>query len=156
LNHTAGVPSFEDFLARQRTVDRLTAADVLASYLRQPRVSNPGERWEYQNGGHVVLSHVVAKASGSSTYVELMRKRIFEALGMRNTFFAEEPRLATARRAIGYYREWYGLKTSETLPPLRFYNGQASLFFIDRRSLPVGSGALSGSHIALRRTGRAS
>jgi hypothetical protein len=40
---------------------------------------------------------------------------------MRNTFLAEEPRLATARRATGYYREWYGLKVSETLAPLRFY-----------------------------------
>ena len=67
--------------ASQRTVDRLTAADVLALYLQHPPRFNPGERWEYQNGGYVVLSHVVAKAS-DSTYVEFMRRRIFEALGM--------------------------------------------------------------------------
>jgi CubicO group peptidase (beta-lactamase class C family) len=128
LNHTSGLSEFEDFLEKTSNIDRMTTpADVLRAYLSRELRFNPGDQWEYSNGGYVVLTHVVARAAGKS-YVEFVRERIFDRLNMRNSFFAEEPTLATARRAIGYFREWYGLKVSETLQPLRFYNGQASLF----------------------------
>ena len=127
LNHASGLSEFEDFLEKTSNIDRMTPTDIVQAYLSRELRFNPGDKWEYSNGGYVVLTYVVAKAAGKS-YVEFVRERIFDRLNMRNSFFAEEPTLATARRAIGYFREWYGLKVSETLEPLRFYNGQASLF----------------------------
>jgi len=48
---------------------------------------------------------------------------------MSNTFIrCDETRLKTAPRAIGYYREWYGLKVSEWLDTLKLFNGAGSLF----------------------------
>lgn len=128
LNHMSGLSNFEGFLdQKKKEADRLTPKDLLSQYLQQQLRFAPGEKWEYSNGGYVVLSHIVEKASGKD-FKQFVREHIFQPLGMNNTFFAEEPRLETSKRAIGYYREWHGLKVSEYLAPLKFFNGAASMF----------------------------
>jgi len=137
LNHTSGLPEFEDLLHNQMKVDfvtgkkgriEVTAKDVLTAYAQRKEARfKPGERYEYNNGGYVVLSHVVEMASGKS-FSNFVRENIFQPLEMDNSFFAEEPRLKTAYRAIGYFREWHGLKVSDYLDVLKLYNGSASIF----------------------------
>lgn len=127
LNHTSGLPEFEDVLHNQMKVDfvsgkkgrlEVTAKDALTAYAQRKEARfKPGERYEYNNGGYVVLSHIVEKASGKS-FSNFIQENIFQPLGMDNSFFAEEPRLKTARRAIGYFREWHGLKVSDYLAVL--------------------------------------
>jgi CubicO group peptidase (beta-lactamase class C family) len=76
LNHTSGLPEFEGLLHNRMKVDfvtgmkghiEVTAKDVITAYaqLKEARFK-PGEQYEYNNGGYVVLSHVVEKASGKS------------------------------------------------------------------------------------------
>jgi CubicO group peptidase (beta-lactamase class C family) len=62
-----------------------------------PLMAQPGERWLY-NAGAQVLGILCQRASGSSTYVDVLRSRLFEPLGMSQTsFFApDSSRLATA------------------------------------------------------------
>lgn len=50
-----------------------------------PLVAQPGERWLY-NTGASVLGVLVARASGT-TLAEVLRQRVFEPLGMRDTGF---------------------------------------------------------------------
>jgi CubicO group peptidase (beta-lactamase class C family) len=130
LNHRSGLPPFEDFLGKTPRLNEKTPADVVRAYLAQNLRFNRGDRWEYSNGGYAVLTHVVANVA-RQPYASFMHERIFGPLKMRNTFFAEEPRLASSPRAIGYFREWYGLKISETLEPLKFYTGQALFMTLD-------------------------
>ncbi len=61
-----------------------------------PLIAQPGERWLY-NTGASVLGVLVARATGEP-FGEVLRKRVFEPLGMRDTAFwtAETDRLATA------------------------------------------------------------
>jgi CubicO group peptidase (beta-lactamase class C family) len=129
LNHTSALPQYEDFLkSRGVKAEALPPSDAVAAYLRWGTMRfRPGDKWEYCNGGYVVLSRVVEEASGES-FAGFVRRRIFEPLGMHDSFFVEEPRARAGRRATGYYREWYGLKVSETLEPLRLYNGAGSIF----------------------------
>jgi CubicO group peptidase (beta-lactamase class C family) len=63
-----------------------------------PLLAQPGERWLY-NTGASVLGVLVARAAGEP-FPEVLRTRIFEPLGMRDTGFwtAEPERLATAYR----------------------------------------------------------
>jgi CubicO group peptidase (beta-lactamase class C family) len=63
-----------------------------------PLIAQPGERWLY-NTGAAVLGVLLARAAGRPL-AEVMRTRIFEPLGMRDTgFWTSEPdRLATAYR----------------------------------------------------------
>jgi CubicO group peptidase (beta-lactamase class C family) len=64
-----------------------------------PLIAQPGERWLY-NTGASVLGVLVARATGQP-FGEVLRTRVFEPLGMRDTAFwtAETDRLATAYRA---------------------------------------------------------
>src|SRR6266702_5708055 len=61
-----------------------------------PLLAQPGQRWMY-NAGAQVLGVLVARAAGQP-FSEVLRTRIFEPLGMRDTGFwaADIQRLATA------------------------------------------------------------
>jgi CubicO group peptidase (beta-lactamase class C family) len=64
-----------------------------------PLLAQPGERWMY-NTGASVLGVLLARAAGRP-FAEVLRTRVFEPLGMRDTAFwtAQPERLATAYRA---------------------------------------------------------
>ena len=129
LDHTSGLPRYEDFLETWKEKSQgAPARELVLAYLRQPgRRFAAGDKWEYSNGGYVALSHVVAVVAGEP-YADFMRRRVFRLLGMNDTFFAHESRVRGRGRAVGYFREWYGLKKSEYLPSMRQYVGAGSLF----------------------------
>ena len=62
-----------------------------------PLMAQPGERWLYNTGAHV-LSVLCQRAAGASRYEDVLRTRLFEPLGMTETAFAapDVSRLATA------------------------------------------------------------
>jgi CubicO group peptidase (beta-lactamase class C family) len=68
----------------------------IARFAELPLLAQPGERWLYNTGAHV-LSVLCARAAGVP-YDEVLRTRIFEPLGMNDTAFHTEDvqRLATA------------------------------------------------------------
>ena len=61
-----------------------------------PLLAQPGERWLY-NTGASVLGVLLARAAGEP-FADVLRTRVFEPLGMRDTAFyaTQPPRLATA------------------------------------------------------------
>jgi len=75
-----------------------TIADSVKNLAAQPLLFNPGEKWEYSLGIDV-LGRLVEIWSGKPLD-EFFRTRIFEPLGMNDTYFfppdAKVPRLATA------------------------------------------------------------
>lgn len=70
----------------------------IASLGTLPLLAQPGERWLY-NTGASVLGVLLARAAGQP-FADVLRTRIFEPLGMRDTAFwtAQPERLATAYR----------------------------------------------------------
>ena len=130
LYHTSGLPLFDELISAKHGVsNETTAQGMVKIFVRQqtPRFI-AGARWEYNNGGYVLLSHVVEKVSGKP-YAQFIQESIFQPLGMRNSFIShDETKLKIARRAIGYFKEWRGWKVSETLDTLRLYNGMGSYF----------------------------
>jgi CubicO group peptidase (beta-lactamase class C family) len=75
-----------------------TIADSVQALAKQPLLFNPGERWEYSLGVDV-LGRFVEVVSGKPLD-EFFRTRIFEPLGMKDTYFYPPDnklnRLATA------------------------------------------------------------
>jgi CubicO group peptidase (beta-lactamase class C family) len=73
----------------------------IARFGELPLLAEPGERWLYNTGAHV-LSVLCARAAGVP-YDEVLRTRIFEPLGMNDTAFHTEDveRLATAYQPTG-------------------------------------------------------
>jgi CubicO group peptidase (beta-lactamase class C family) len=70
-----------------------------------PLIAQPGERWLY-NTGASVLGVLVARAAGQA-FEDVLRTRLFEPLGMRDTAFWS---IATDRLATAYLPTGDGLK----------------------------------------------
>ena len=68
----------------------------MAAFGSLPLMAQPGERWMYNTGAHV-LSVLLSRAAGQS-FGEVLRSRVFEPLGMSDTAFwtSHQDRLATA------------------------------------------------------------
>jgi CubicO group peptidase (beta-lactamase class C family) len=101
LTHTSGIPEYDDAFASK---PGLTNADVM-SFLRahSSLVAPAGSKWSYSNAGFVLLAEVFAHVSGESLDAYLTKK-IFQPLGMANTFILTEGTNDRVR-AIGYRQE---------------------------------------------------
>ena len=106
LHHTSGIRDLYDDKGFETVLDfaaRPTNADVCAVYanLRCPLVAAPGERFIYSNSGYELLGAVIETASGER-YADFFRRRVFDPLGMKDTFSAPDRRMNDRRRAVGY------------------------------------------------------
>jgi CubicO group peptidase (beta-lactamase class C family) len=93
-----------------------TTPDYLAVLDGHPQKFPPGERFAYNNGGFVVLA-LIAERAGTMDFADLVRTRVCEPAGMRDTEFlrSDEP---AERTALGYLdRE--GLRTNVLHLPVR-------------------------------------
>jgi CubicO group peptidase (beta-lactamase class C family) len=61
----------------------------------------PGTRYLYSNSGYVLAGQIVYRLTGR-TLAQFARERIFDSLGMRETFFHDDHRRIIPNRAQGY------------------------------------------------------
>jgi len=113
LNHTGGLPDYEDLMAAAETSRNAkiwTPERQIhdQEVLRMLEAENkgkfpPGTSWSYSNSGYVVLGLVVAKASGQS-YGDFLRARIFAPLRLDHTIVYQKGKDEVANRAFGHSR----------------------------------------------------
>lgn len=120
VHHTGGVKE------RRRTgpgvpIDGVPSwgnADLLDELRRIAELDfEPGSRYGYSNRGYLLLAEVVAAASGASL-AGVARERIFEPLGMRDTFFREMETPLPERAVRGHFEAHDGNVYEE---PARFH-----------------------------------
>jgi len=122
LNHTSGLPDYEDILMKQypdtppEKVPQILDAGVLR-LLEQQTAGKfaPGTKWEYSNSGYAVLAIIVEKASGKS-FGEFLRERIFNPLKMTNTLAYEKGKNEVPHRAYGHTKEKDGWRETDQSP----------------------------------------
>jgi len=108
LNHTSGLPDYEELLMKQypgtpeEKIPQIHDAGVL-QLLEQQTSGNfaPGSHWEYSNSGYAVLAMIVEKVSGE-TFGQFLQKRIFTPLQMTNTLAYEKGKNEVPHRAYGH------------------------------------------------------
>ncbi len=101
LTHTSGIRDWTGL----RPLTGGKVDDVLSLTLRQRSLNfAPGEEWSYSNSGYVLLTDLVARASGMS-FTDFTRKRLFEPLGMKTTMSPGDLREVIKNRALGYEKE---------------------------------------------------
>ena len=107
--------------------DFVDADTWIARFGELPLMAQPGERWLYNTGAHV-LSVLCARAVGTS-YDEVLRTRIFEPLGMRDTAFHTEDveRLATAYQPTADGLAVWDPPDGQWSRPPPFHDGAAGL-----------------------------
>ena len=101
--HTSGLPrdSVPVDLESDRSPYAGYTADQLFAFLGQYRLERaPGAQWEYSNVGMGLLGHALALRAGAD-YEDLVRRRLFDPLGMTDTRIAFDAG-QSARRATGH------------------------------------------------------
>jgi CubicO group peptidase (beta-lactamase class C family) len=110
LNHTSGLPDYEDLMERAEkskgptwtAENQIQDREVLQLLEKESSGKfAPGRNWEYSNSGYVVLGLIVAKRSGKS-FGEFLRERIFSPLKMEHTLVFEKGKNEVANRAFGH------------------------------------------------------
>lgn len=101
LTHTSGIPPYTGLAGFERISRQpQTPADLVKLVQDRPLDFEPGERFEYDNTGYVLLGYVIEKVSGQS-YADYLRSHIFEPLGMADTGY-DDGAAVLAGRAAGY------------------------------------------------------
>jgi CubicO group peptidase (beta-lactamase class C family) len=108
LNHTSGLPDYEDLLMKQypntpeEQIPQIHDAAVLKLLEQQSGGKfAPGSKWEYSNSGFALLAMIVEKVSGNP-FGEFLQQRIFTPLKMKNTIAYEKGKHEVLHRAYGH------------------------------------------------------
>lgn len=114
LTHTSGLvsgPIGNREAQKVALAGRETLGDYLPRLARVPLEFQPGTRWAYSaQAGFDVLARVVETTSGEP-FDQFTRRRIFEPLGMKDTFFY--PATGNPRMATRYVPSPKGLQRAE-------------------------------------------
>lgn len=146
LHHTSGIRDLydedgvEQVLAR---CERATNADMIRTYvdLGCPMAedgSRPGDAFCYSNSGYDLLGAVIERVSGQS-YHDFFQIRVFDGVGMKDTFSVPDRRVDDRCCAIGYIRddrgayvEHGGTGFDEVVGSGSFYTTVSDLCLYDR------------------------
>ncbi len=144
LTHTSGLgsatvgPGFTEMVAlMERLQPTNTLSEVVPKMAEVPLSFQPGEAWEYSGVfGFDTLGHIVEIVSGQGL-AEFFKQRIFEPLGMDDTFF-QVPAARLSEVASVYERGPAGLQ--EGTP-----TGLLSFTTADGARYTSGGGGLAGT-----------
>lgn len=86
LSHTSGIPEFFDFEEDERhLLTQEHSPKQLIDYFKdEPLEFTPGTKFRYSNSNYVLLGAIIEKVTGLS-YADVLRKNIFEPLGMKRS-----------------------------------------------------------------------
>lgn len=107
LSHTAGIKDFTKMKGLQGISTKQMSNEEMVNFFKDEPVDfSPGEKYEYNNSGYVLLGYLIEIVSGQ-TYQEFVEKRIFQAIGMSNSYYATD-RYLVHNRAYGYHLKEFG------------------------------------------------
>lgn len=126
LAHTSGIGDYldesvagdvSDYTLTVPVHQLATTADYLSVLRGHPTKFPPGGRFEYCNGGFVILA-LVAEAAAQSSFYELTSTRVFQPAGMTSTGYLRMDQLPGSA-AIGYLPAANGWRTNHFHLPIR-------------------------------------
>jgi CubicO group peptidase (beta-lactamase class C family) len=101
LTHTSGIPSFTGFPDYGKLEPfATTPLELVGRFRDKPLEFEPGEKWNYNNSGYVLLTYLLEKISGQ-TYEKFVQENIFTPLGMKDSGYDSNSAIIP-RRAEGY------------------------------------------------------
>ncbi|MEM6803488.1 MAG: serine hydrolase [Bacteroidota bacterium] len=114
LNHTSGIKSYTNMGAFSDVWRKdHSPEDLIQEFKFEPMEFAPGEAWNYNNSGYFLLGYIIEKISGMS-YEAFVEERIFQPLGMKNTYYGSMSRIIK-NRAKGYQKNGENYVNAEYL-----------------------------------------
>jgi len=110
ISHTSGYREvFNTLMMTGMNIsDHITRQEVIQMVQRQPVLqNNPGEVWNYNNTGYILLAMVVEKITGEP-FDKWLKTNVFDKLGMQNTIVRADPRQVIGNSAQGYGNDGKG------------------------------------------------
>jgi len=110
LSHTSGVfdftwdSTFSDRIASGASITVDEMVEVAASHAP---LFDPGAGWSYSNSNYILLGRVIEMVTGHTAAVEL-RRRIFEPMGMHDTFLLGSEEVPGGLQVHGYVQGGLG------------------------------------------------
>lgn len=107
LTHTSGIKDFTKMKTLSEIAQKEMTPKMMVDFFKkeQPDFA-PGEKFEYNNSGYVVLGYLIELVSGIS-YEDFIQKHIFEKAGMNHSYYASD-RKVIDKRAYGYHKKEQG------------------------------------------------
>lgn len=107
LTHTSGIKDFTKMKSISDIAQKDMTPKMLVDFFKNEPVDFlPGEKFDYNNSGYVLLGHIIELVSGM-TYGEFIQKNIFDKAGMKQSYYASDRQLIP-NRAAGYHKKEYG------------------------------------------------
>lgn len=110
LSHRSGLPNYiymcSPFMKERKCVFNNEEVICLLDSIRPKEYYDPGDQFNYSNTNYFLLASIIERSTGIP-YVTFLKKKIFEPLGMRNTFFATDTSLSRSGQFThGYTYRW--------------------------------------------------
>lgn len=128
IHHTSGIPPSDNIklFAGISLETPWTTEDEIQLMKRYTKLNfTPNEEHLYSNAGYFLLAQVVEKVSGQP-FDEFMKARIFEPLGMKNSFIYDAPGEVIVNKASFYKKSENGYK--RMFPESDSYFGETNLY----------------------------
>ena len=107
LNHTSGIRSYTDIpgvMGGTPIMRDVTTAELIDTFKSEKPDFAPGERWNYNNSGYVLVGAVIEAASGK-TWHAYLDEVFFKPLGMTHTGYGNEQDGVIPGHVDGYSRK---------------------------------------------------
>lgn len=107
LTHTSGIKDFTKMKSLSTIAQKEMSPKMMVDFFKnEPSDFAPGEKFDYNNSGYVLLGHIIELVSGE-TYEDFIEKHIFEKAGMNQSYYASDRQIIN-RRAYGYHKKEQG------------------------------------------------
>ncbi|MGC5742909.1 serine hydrolase domain-containing protein [Chryseobacterium sp. NFX27] len=114
LTHTSGIKDFTKMKALSTIAQKEMKPEMMVDFFKNEPVDfAPGEKFEYNNSGYVVLGYIIELVSGQA-YEDYIKKNIFEKAGMAHSYYATDRQLIP-KRAYGYHKKEHGFVNKTTI-----------------------------------------
>lgn len=107
LTHTSGIKDFTKMKGLKEIAQKEMTPKMMVDFFKNEPVDfAPGEKFEYNNSGYVLLGYIIELVSGE-TYEDFIMKNIFQRAGMQQSRCASD-RQIIINRAGGYQKKESG------------------------------------------------
>lgn len=107
LTHTSGIKDFTKMKSITTIAQKEMKPEMMVDFFKSEPVDfAPGEKFDYNNSGYVVLGHLIELISGDS-YENFIQKNIFDKAGMNHSYYASDRKIVL-KRASGYHKKESG------------------------------------------------
>lgn len=107
LTHTSGIKDFTKIKTLSDIAQKEMSPKMMVDFFKNEPVDfAPGEKFDYNNAGYVLLGYIIELVSGER-YEDFIKKYIFDRVGMKHSYYASDRKVIN-NRAYGYHKKEFG------------------------------------------------